>query len=147
MPLEGEYEPGVAQWARDQAEKFEASDGRDANHLRGMAIVVVTNRGAKTGKLRKTAVMRVEHDGRYLVVASKGGAPQHPSWYWNLKKYPHVELQDGQSRGDFEARELEPGPERDEWWARAVEAFPNYAEYQDKTDRLIPVFLLTPLSE
>ena len=147
MPLEGEYEPGAADWAREQAEKYEASDGREANTLRGVPIIVVTNRGAKTGKLRKTPVMRVEHDGSYAVVASKGGAEQHPTWYWNLKKNPHVEVQDGATRGDFEARELEAGPDRDEWWARAVEVWPDYAGYQTKTDRLIPVFLLTPLAE
>jgi deazaflavin-dependent oxidoreductase (nitroreductase family) len=147
MPLQGEYEPGVAEWARTQAEKFEQSAGAEANDLRGVPIVVVTNRGAKTGKLRKTPVMRVEHDGSYAVVASKGGAAQHPTWYWNLTKHPHVELQDGARRGDFEARELKAGPERDEWWARAVEVWPDYAGYQAKTDRLIPVFLLTPLAE
>jgi deazaflavin-dependent oxidoreductase (nitroreductase family) len=144
MPLQGEYEPGVSEWARTQAEQFEASAGAEANTLRGKPIVVVTNVGAKSGKLRKTAVMRVEHDGKYAVVASKGGAEQHPTWYWNLVKNPHVELQDGDKRGDFEARELPAGPERDEWWARAVEAWPDYAGYQTKTDRLIPVFLLTP---
>ncbi|GAA4188425.1 F420H(2)-dependent quinone reductase [Gryllotalpicola kribbensis] len=145
MPLEGEYEPGTAEWARTQVEKFEASDGAEANELRGKPIVVVTNVGAKSGKLRKTPVMRVEHGGEYAVIASKGGAAEHPTWYWNLKKNPHVELQDGAKRGDFEARELPAGPERDEWWARAVEAWPDYAGYQTKTDRLIPVFVLTPI--
>ncbi|GAA4157187.1 F420H(2)-dependent quinone reductase [Gryllotalpicola daejeonensis] len=144
MPLQGEYEPGVSEWARTQAEQFEASAGAEANTLRGKPIVVVTNVGAKSGKLRKTAVMRVEHDGEYAVVASKGGAAQHPTWYWNLVKNPHVELQDGSKKGDYVARELPDGPERDAWWARAVEAWPDYAEYQKKTDRLIPVFVLTP---
>lgn len=144
MPLQGEYEPGTSEWARTQAEQFEASGGAEANALQGKPIVVVTNLGAKSGKLRKTAVMRVEHDGQYAVVASKGGAPQHPTWYWNLKKNPLVELQDGAHRGDYEARELAPGAERDEWWARAVAAWPDYANYQTKTDRLIPVFVLSP---
>ena len=147
MPLQGEYEPSASEWARTQAEKFEASEGAEANELRGKPIVVVTNVGAKSGKLRKTPVMRIEHDGAYAVVASKGGAPKHPTWYWNFKKNPHVELQDGGHRADFEARELEPGTERDEWWARAVAAWPDYASYQKKTDRLIPVFVLTPLAE
>ncbi len=142
MPLEGEYEPSTSGWARRQAETFEASNGAQANTLRGLPIVLLTSVGAKTGKLRKTALMRVEHDGAYAVVASLGGAAKHPVWYWNLKKHPHVELQDGAERHDYEARELE-GAEREEWWARAVEAYPPYADYQRKTDRLIPVFLLT----
>ena len=142
MPLEGEYEPSTSGWARRQAETFEASNGEQANTLRGLPIVLLTSVGAKTGKLRKTALMRVEHDGAYAVVASLGGAAKHPVWYWNLKKHPHVELQDGAERHDYEARELD-GPEREEWWARAVEAYPPYADYQRKTDRLIPVFLLT----
>ena len=142
MPLEGEYEPSTSGWARRQAETFEASNGAQANTLRGLPIVLLTSVGAKTGKLRKTALMRVEHDGAYAVVASLGGAAKHPVWYWNLKKHPHVELQDGAERHDYEARELE-GAEREEWWARSVEAYPPYADYQRKTDRLIPVFLLT----
>ncbi|MDR6905986.1 deazaflavin-dependent oxidoreductase (nitroreductase family) [Agromyces sp. 3263] len=142
MPLEGEYEPSTSGWARRQAETFEASNGEQANTLRGLPIVLLTSVGAKTGKLRKTALMRVEHDGAYAVVASLGGAAKHPVWYWNLKKHPHVELQDRAERHDYEARELE-GAEREEWWARAVEAYPPYADYQRKTDRLIPVFLLT----
>ena len=142
MPLEGEYEPSTSGWARRQAETFEASNGEKANTLRGLPIVLLTSVGAKTGKLRKTALMRVEHDGAYAVVASLGGAAKHPVWYWNLTKHPHVELQDGAERHDYEAHELE-GAEREEWWARAVEAYPPYADYQRKTDRLIPVFLLT----
>lgn len=145
MPLEGEYEPGVAEWARSQAEKFEASKGAEAGELQGTPIVVVTNRGAKTGKLRKTPVMRVEHDGEYAVIASKGGAPENPAWYANLKKNPHVELQDGAVRRDYTARELEPGAERDAWWARALEVWPAYDVYQQHTLRLIPVFVLTPI--
>ncbi|MFC4242724.1 nitroreductase family deazaflavin-dependent oxidoreductase [Gryllotalpicola reticulitermitis] len=146
MPLEGEYEPGVAEWAREQAEKFESSDGVDANELRGKPIIVLTNKGAKSGKLRKTALMRVERDGHYAVVASKGGAASHPTWYWNLKANPHVELQDGAVKKDYTARELQPGPERDAWWQTAVAAWPDYAEYQTKTDRLIPVFELVPVA-
>ena len=147
MPLEGEYEPGVAEWARVQAEKFEASDGAEANDLRGRPIIVLTTKGAKTGKLRKTALMRVERDGRYAVVASKGGAEVHPTWYWNLKAHPHVELQDGAVKKDYTARELEPGADRDAWWEAAVATWPDYADYQTKTDRLIPVFELTPVEQ
>ena len=143
MPLRGEYAPSTSEWARKQAEAFEASHGAEANTLRGKPIILLTSVGAKTGKLRKTALMRVEHEGEYLVVASKGGAPEHPVWYFNLTQHPHVELQDGAERHDYTARELEPGAERDAWWRRAVEAWPDYANYQEKTDRLIPVFLLT----
>ncbi|WP_139415826.1 nitroreductase family deazaflavin-dependent oxidoreductase [Agromyces laixinhei] len=142
MPLEGEYEPSTSGWARTQAEAFEASNGEASNTLRGMPIIVLTTVGAKSGKLRKTALMRVEHDGEYAVVASLGGAPKHPVWYWNVKKHPHVELQDGGEKHDYEAHELE-GEERERWWARAVEAYPPYADYQLKTERLIPVFRLT----
>lgn len=147
MPLEGEYEPGTAEWARTQAEKFEATNGAEANDMRGMPIIVLTTKGAKTGKLRKTALMRVERDGHYAVVASKGGAPSHPTWYWNLKANPHVELQDREVKKDYIAHELEPGTERDAWWQTAVEAYPDYADYQTKTDRLIPIFELTPIDE
>lgn len=145
MPLQGEYEPGVAEWARSQVEKFEASNGADGNELQGRPIVVVTSVGAKTGKLRKTPVMRVEHDGQYAVIASKGGAPENPTWYANLTKNPHVELQDGAVKRDYTAVELEAGPERDAWWARALETWPQYEVYQSHTLRLIPVFLLTPV--
>ncbi|MCR8670020.1 nitroreductase family deazaflavin-dependent oxidoreductase [Agrococcus sp. HG114] len=143
MPLQGEYAPSTSDWAREQAERFEASGGAEANTLRGMPIIVLTSVGAKSGKLRKTALMRVEHEGEYAVIASMGGAPKHPVWYWNLKREPHVELQDGPERHDYLATELEPGPERDAWWERAVAAYPPYADYQRKTDRLIPVFRLT----
>ena len=142
MPLEGEYEPSTSAWARKQAEAFEASNGETSNTLRGMPIIVLTTVGAKSGKLRKTALMRVEHDGEYAIVASLGGAPKHPVWYWNVKKHPHVELQDRGEKHDYEATELE-GEERAIWWARAVEAYPPYADYQVKTERLIPVFKLT----
>ncbi|MGC5076124.1 nitroreductase family deazaflavin-dependent oxidoreductase [Agrococcus sp. DT81.2] len=147
MPLQGEYAPSTSEWARNQAERFEASNGAEANTLRGKPIILLTSVGAKTGKLRKTALMRVEHDGEYLVVASKGGAPEHPVWFYNLKQHPHVELQDGAERHDYMARELEPSAERDAWWERAVEAWPDYANYQQKTDRLIPVFLLTRIPD
>ena len=141
MPLQGEYAPSTAAWAREQAEAFEASGGAEAGELRGMPIIVLTSVGAKTGMLRKTSLMRVEHDGEYAVVASLGGAPKHPVWYWNLLKNPHVELQDMAEKHDYLARELS-GEEKALWWGRAVAAYPPYADYQVKTDREIPVFLL-----
>jgi deazaflavin-dependent oxidoreductase (nitroreductase family) len=143
MPLTGEYKPSTSDWARKQAERFEASDGAEANLLRGKPIIVLTSIGAKTGALRKTALMRVEHEGRYLVVASKGGHPEPPAWYWNVRKNPHVELQDGAVKRDYIARELE-GDERAEWWERALEVWPDYASYQERTERLIAVLLLEP---
>jgi len=144
MPLTGEYEPSTSDWAREQAERFEASGGTEADTLRGMPIVVVTSVGAKSGKLRKTPLMRVEHDGSYVAVASLGGAPKHPVWYYNLKKNPHVEVQDGPNRGDYLAREV-TGDEKATWWERAVAAYPDYAAYQAKTSREIPVFVLEPM--
>ena len=141
MPLQGEYAPSTAAWAREQAEAFEASGGAEAGELRGMPIIVLTSVGAKSGMLRKTSLMRVEHDGEYAVVASLGGAPKHPVWYWNLLKNPHVELQDMAEKHDYLARELS-GEEKALWWGRAVAAYPPYADYQVKTDREIPVFLL-----
>lgn len=144
MPLSGEYAPAAWTWAREQAERFEASGGAEANTLRGVPIIVMTSLGAKSGKLRKTPLMRVEHDGEYLAVASKGGDPKHPTWYHNVVAHPLVELQDGAVRKDYTAREL-IGPERDVWWERAVAVWPDYAGYQTKTDRLIPLFLLTPV--
>jgi deazaflavin-dependent oxidoreductase (nitroreductase family) len=146
MPLTGEYAPSTADWARKQAERYEASNGEEAALLRGMPVIVLTSVGAKTGKLRKTALMRVEHEGRYAVVASLGGAPKHPVWYYNVKKNPHVELQDGSTKRDYIAREVS-GDEKREWWARAVEAYPDYAKYQEKTEREIPVFVLDPVDE
>ena len=146
MPLQGEYEPSTADWAREQAERFEASGGTEAAELRGRPIILLTSVGAKSGKLRKTPLMRVEHAGEYAVVASLGGAPKHPVWYFNLAAHPHVELQDGPVKRDYTAREV-AGAERDEWWQRAVAAWPDYAEYQKKTDRQIPVFVLTPMDE
>ncbi|HWD61708.1 MAG TPA: nitroreductase family deazaflavin-dependent oxidoreductase [Humibacter sp.] len=142
MPLEGEWEPGTADWATTQVRAFEASDGREANTLRGVPVVVVTMAAKSEGVLRKTPVMRVEHDGEYAVVASKGGAPEHPAWYHNVVRNPNVELQDGAERHDYVAHVAE-GAERDAWWERAVGVWPAYAEYQTKTDRQIPVFVLT----
>ena len=141
MPLQGEYAPSPSDWARKQAETYEASGGTEATTLRGLPVVVLTTVGARTGKLRKTPLMRVEHDGTYAVVASRGGAPKHPVWYHNLKAHPAVELQDGPVKQDLRAREV-TGEERAIWWARAVEAFPDYADYQTKTDRQIPAFVL-----
>jgi deazaflavin-dependent oxidoreductase (nitroreductase family) len=145
MPLTGEYEPSTQQWVRDQVELYESSGGTQGTTLRGMPVVVVTNRGARSGKLRKTPLMRVEHDGRYALVASRGGAPTHPLWYHNLLADPHVELQDGATKQDMVARELH-GEEKALWWQRAVEAYADYADYQKKTDREIPVLLLEPLA-
>ena len=145
MPLTGEYEPSTSEWARKQAETFERTDGREANTLQGKPVIVLTSVGASSGKLRKTALMRVEHEGRYLVVASKGGAPEAPAWYWNLRKNAHVELQDGAVTRDYLARELE-GDERAEWWQRATAVWPDYDSYQQKTDRLIAIFVLEPIA-
>jgi F420H(2)-dependent quinone reductase len=144
MPLSGEYLPSTSEWARAQAERFEATAGREANELRGRPIIVLTTVGAKTGGLRKTALMRVEHEGAYAVVASKGGAPEPPAWYWNLRKNPRVELQDAGVTREYVAHEAD-GAERDEWWARAVEAWPDYANYQKKTERRIALFVLDPV--
>ncbi|CAN5330679.1 F420H(2)-dependent quinone reductase [soil metagenome] len=144
MPLIGEYEPSTSEWARKQAELYEQTDGREANTLRGRPVIVLTSVGAKTGKLRKNALMRVEHDGAYAVVASKGGDPKPPVWYYNLLANPHVELQDGADRRDYLAREVS-GDERTLWWQRAVETWPDYDSYQEKTDRQIQVFVLEPM--
>ena len=144
MPLEGTYVPSRSDWARKQAETYEATNGEDAGDLRGVPVVVITSIGAKTGHLRKHPVMRVEYGGEYAVVASKGGAPEHPAWYHNLVEHPRVELQDRADRKDYDARELS-GDERTLWWDRAVEVWPDYAAYQEKTEREIPVFLLTPI--
>ena len=141
MPLSGEYAPSPADWARRQAEEFEASGGDRAAELRGQPIILLSSVGAKTGKLRKTPLIRVEHDGSYAVVASKGGAPTHPVWYHNLVAHPEVELQDGSERKDYTAH-LADGEEYDQWWARATKAWPDYATYQTKTTRKIPVFVL-----
>lgn len=146
MPLTGEYEPSTSDWAREQAERFEASNGSEANELRGMPIVLLTSVGAQSGKLRKNPLMRVEHDGEYAVVASLGGAPKHPVWYYNLKADPHVELQDGPVKRDYTAREV-TGDEKATWWARSVAAYPDYADYQTRTTREIPVFVLSPVGK
>lgn len=143
MPLTGEYKPSTSEWARTQAEKFEASGGTEANTLRGVPIIVLTTVGATSGALRKTALMRVEHEGRYAVVASMGGAPKEPAWAGNMRAEPHVELQDGPDKRDYTAREL-TGVERAEWWARAAEVWPDYDAYQAKTDRVIALFVLEP---
>ncbi|MBK5224717.1 MAG: nitroreductase family deazaflavin-dependent oxidoreductase, partial [Acidimicrobiia bacterium] len=143
MPLDGEYEPSPSKWVRDQVEAYEHSGGQEANTLldTGLPIIIVTTRGNKSGKLRKTALMRVEHDGEYALVASMGGAPKHPVWYHNLVDDPAaVTIQDGPEPFDAEVRIVE-GDERTGWWERAVAAYPPYAEYQEKTDRHIPVFV------
>ena len=144
MTLQGEYEASPAKWVRDQVAEFEASDGQRANTLPGSTypIVVITSLGARSGKLRKNPVMRVEHDGAYLAVASNGAAPTDPTWAHNFRAHPEVDLQDGSDRATYTVRELPDGPERDEWWQRAVETWGTYASYQEKTDRLIPLFLL-----
>lgn len=144
MPLTGEYEPGTSAWSREQAEIYEATNGATRADLRGRPVIVLTSVGAKTGRLRKTALMRVERGGVYAVVASKGGAPQNPAWCHNLRQNPHVELQDGATRRDFLAREV-TGAEKAVWWERAVEAWPDYASYQARTERQIPVFVLNPM--
>jgi deazaflavin-dependent oxidoreductase (nitroreductase family) len=146
MPLTGEYAPSTSDWARKQAEAYEQTGGTDRGDLRGMPVIVLTSVGAKTGQLRKTALMRVEHDGEYAVIGSLGGAPKHPVWVHNLRKEPHVELQDGPARHDYLSREAE-GDERALWWERAVAAYPPYADYQLKTERVIPVFVLSRLPE
>ncbi|MGZ4711021.1 MAG: nitroreductase family deazaflavin-dependent oxidoreductase [Acidimicrobiales bacterium] len=146
MSLRGEYEPSPQQWVRDQVEAYEASGGREANTLldTGLPIIVVTTRGNKSGKLRKTPLMRVEHDGEYALIASQGGAPTHPVWYHNLMADPEaVTIQDGPEPWDATTR-LVTGDERAEWWERAVAAYPPYAEYQERTSREIPVFVARP---
>ncbi|WLQ45010.1 nitroreductase family deazaflavin-dependent oxidoreductase [Streptomyces laculatispora] len=143
MPLQGEYEPSPAQWVRDQVEQYESSGGTEGTTMRDMPVIILTTRGAKSGKIRKTPLMRVEHNGAYAVVASQGGAPKHPVWYHNLTADPRAELQDGPVRQDMNVREV-TGDEKAIWWERAVEAFPDYADYQKKTDRQIPVLVLEP---
>jgi len=145
MPVEGEYEPSPRGWVREQVEQYESSGGTEGTTLRdtGLPVVIITNRGARSGRLRKTPVMRVEHDGRYAAVASQGGAPANPLWYYNFRADPNVELQDGPRKQDMVAREV-AGDERAQWWERAVAAYPPYAEYQQRTTRQIPVFVLEP---
>ncbi|MGD9621290.1 MAG: nitroreductase family deazaflavin-dependent oxidoreductase [Mycolicibacterium sp.] len=144
MPLTGDYEPSTLDWARKNAEEYMESGGTRGTEMKGRPVVLLTTVGAKTGKIRKTPLMRVEHDGEYAVVASLGGAPKHPVWYYNLKANPRVELQDGPETGDYDAREVF-GDEKAMWWERAVASWPDYAEYQSRTERQIPVFVLTPV--
>ena len=143
MPLEGEYEPSTRDWVREQVELYESSGGTQGTTRGGLPVVIVTNVGVRSGKIRKTPLMRVEHNGAYAAVASQGGAPQHPVWYHNLVAHPHVELQDGPVRQDMTAR-LVTGAEKALWWERAVAAYPPYADYQRKTERDIPLFVLEP---
>lgn len=144
MPLSGKYEPNALEWVRKQVELYESSGGTEGTTIVGRPVVVLTMRGAKSGNLRKIPLMRVEHEGRYAAVASMGGQPTHPVWYFNLLAHPLLELQDGPVKRDYRARLVE-GDEKALWWERAVEAYPEYAEYQKKTDREIPVFVLDPV--
>lgn len=142
MALRGEYEPSSAQWVRDQVEEYESSGGTRGTTLPdGAPVVVITSIGSKSGKLRKNPVMRVEKDGKYVAIASKGGAPEHPSWFHNFVAHPEVDLQDGPEKHSYTARRL-TGAERQEWWDHAVATWSTYASYATKTDREIPVFLL-----
>jgi deazaflavin-dependent oxidoreductase (nitroreductase family) len=141
MGLEGEYEPSSLGWVREQVEQIEGSGGREGTTMKGLPVILMTTRGARSGKLRKVPVMRVEHGGRYAAVASLGGAPNNPGWYQNLKADPHLHVQDGTAEQDMLAREVS-GDEKARWWDRAVRAYPEYADYQRKTDRDIPVFVL-----
>ena len=143
MPLRGEYEPSPSTWVADQVRDFEASGGTEHNTLRGVPIVVLTTRGRRSGKLRKAALMRVEHEGSYVVVASMGGAPTHPVWYLNLLDDPEVTLQDGDRVIDARARTASP-EERAEWWPRATAVWPDYDDYQARTEREIPVVIVEP---
>jgi len=146
VPLTGEYEPSPRKQTREQVERYEATDGREANTLAGTnwPVVIFTTRGHRSGKIRKFALMRVEHEGKYAMVGSQGGAPEHPDWYFNVKADPEaLMVQDGAERFDATARELD-GQERDIWWQRAVQAYPPYAEYQRRTERQIPVLLAEP---
>ncbi len=144
MPLTGEYEPSTLDWAREQAELVESSDGAKGTEMNGMPIILVTSVGSKSGKLRKTPLMRVEHNGEYALVASLGGAPKNPVWYYNIKQNPHIELRDGTENHDYTAREVFDD-EKAIWWERAVAAYPDYADYQKKTTRAIPVFVATKM--
>ncbi len=145
MPISGEYEPSPTKWVRDQVELIEASGGTDGTTMRGMPVVLLTMLGGKSGKVRKVPLMRVEHEGAYAVVASNGGNPKHPVWYWNLVDHPQIELQDATVKQDMIVREI-TGAEKAQWWPRCVEAFPPYADYQAKTDREIPLLLAEPIS-
>ena len=144
MPLIGEYEPSPSAWVRDQVELYESSGGKEGTTLRDVPVIILTTKGVKSGKIRKSPLMRVEYDGRYAAVASLGGAPKHPVWYYNLTANPHVELQDGPVKKDYQAREVH-GDEYAVWFERAAAAWPDYSEYQKKTTRTMPIFVLTPL--
>jgi deazaflavin-dependent oxidoreductase (nitroreductase family) len=144
MPLVGEYEPSTQKWVRDQVELYEGSGGLEGTSMRDLPVIILTTVGAKSGKIRKTPLMRVEHAGRYAAVASQGGAPRHPVWYYNLLADPRVELQDGPVRADMVVREV-TGEEKALWWKRAVEAYPPYADYKARTEREIPVFVVEPV--
>ena len=144
MPLTAEYEPSTSDRTRKQVELYESSGGTKGTTMRGMPVIVLSSIGARSGKLRKNALMRVEHDGEYAVVASLGGSAKHPVWYYNVVANPNVELQDGPVRRDYVAREV-TGDEKALWWERSVAAYPDYADYQKKTEREIPVFVLTPV--
>ncbi|HET7073886.1 MAG TPA: nitroreductase family deazaflavin-dependent oxidoreductase [Mycobacterium sp.] len=145
MPLSGEYAPSPVDWAREQADKYVESGGTVGTDMQGKPVILLTTVGAKSGKLRRTPLMRVEHDGEYAIVASLSGAPKNPVWYYNVVANPRVELQDGTVTRDYDAREVF-GDEKAAWWERAVEVWPDYAGYQKKTDRQIPLFVLTPVS-
>jgi F420H(2)-dependent quinone reductase len=145
MPLSGEYEASPWDWVRKDADRIIETGTTEGSEMKGAPIILLTTIGAKSGKVRKTPLMRVENDGQYAVVASLGGAPKNPVWYYNIKAHPRVELQDGEVTKEYEAREVS-GDEKAIWWERAVEAWPDYAEYQTKTDRQIPVFVLTPIT-
>jgi len=140
-----EYAPSTSDWVREQVEKVTEAGTTDAVDIIGLKVVLMTMRGAKSGKIRKVPVMRVEKDGVYAAVASLGGAPKNPVWYYNLKADPKVSLQDGDVTKEYVAREIE-GDEYDEWWQRSMAAYPPYAEYQTKTTRKIPLFLLDPVT-
>ena len=146
MSVNGEYEPSPAKWVRDQVQEYEGSGGRSGTTMRDMPVIIVTTRGAKSGKLRKVPLMRVEHDGEYAAVASMGGAAKNPVWYFNLVADPQVEVRDGTVVQTMMAREV-TGEEKAIWWKRCVAAFPDYADYQARTERSIPVFVLTPTAD
>jgi F420H(2)-dependent quinone reductase len=148
VTLQGDYEPSPSDWVREQVNEYEASGGQRANTLldTGMPIIVVTTRGHRSGKLRKNPVMRVEHEGEYALVASKGGAPENPEWFYNLVAHPdEVAIQDGPAPFRVTVREV-TGDEKARWWEWAVAAYPPYAEYQERTDRQIPVFVASPVA-
>lgn len=144
-----EYIPSTWDWVAEQVELYERTNGQEGTTLRntGLPVIIVTNRGRKTGAIRKTPLMRVADGDRYVLVASKGGAPQHPEWYYNLQADPHVEIRDKSEVYTMRVREVEDPAERQRLWELAVAAYPPYAEYQEKTDRLIPVFIAEPVAD